>query len=79
MAIASFQLDPAAGGVSQSEFDTHTHAYQKLSQLGVDASKTFSTPVRTDTINDSEVWLADATDLEVVAVTLAGTSTGVPE
>ena len=37
MAKVSFQLDPAAGGVSQEEFDTHvagfdahTHNYDKM-------------------------------------------------
>jgi len=30
MAIESFQLDPNAGGVSQEEFDAHTHDYDKM-------------------------------------------------
>lgn len=29
MAKESFQIDPAAGGVSQAVFDAHTHNYDK--------------------------------------------------
>jgi len=78
MAIQSFQLDPAAGGVSQSEFDNHTHKYRKLMTLGVDASKQFSSPVRSDLVDNSEIFVIDGTDLEAVALTVATEESEIP-
>jgi len=70
------QLDPTA--VSQATHDAHTHNYQKVTQLGVDAQKTYATPARIATQADAEVNVADATDLEAVGLTLGGVATTTP-
>ena len=58
MALVSFQLDPAAGGVSQAAFDNHTHAYRKITQIGADTSKFYDGPTRTDIVDNSEVFVS---------------------
>ena len=78
MAIQSFQLDPAAGGVSQAEFDAHTHAYRKITQIGADTSKFYDGPTRTDIVDNSEVYVTPMNDIEAMAVTVATDQTEVP-
>ena len=79
MAIQSFQLDPAAGGVSQATFDIHTHSYRKLTRIGVDAADQWNTPQWTDIVDDSDNYASEAQDLEAAGVTVATDSTGTPE
>jgi len=79
MALVSFQLDPATGGVSQSEFDAHTHTYRKVTQIAADISKNWVIPTRTDVIDDTETWVTDDNDLEAIGITVATSSTGTPE
>lgn len=76
MAIQNMQLDPTA--VPQATHDAHTHNYQGVTELGVDASKNYNTPARVATQADAEVNVADATDLEAVGLTLGGMATTTP-
>lgn len=78
MAIQSFQLDPAAGGVSQAEFDNHTHNYRKLTRIGVDARDQFDTPTWTVIVDDSDNHASEAVDLEAAGVTVATSPTSTP-
>ena len=78
MALVSFQLDPAAGGVSQAAFDNHTHAYRKITQIGADTSKFYDGPTRTDIVDNSEVFVTPMNDMEAVAVTVSTEQTEVP-
>jgi len=70
------QLDPTA--VPQATYGAHTHDYQKATQLGVDAQKTYASPARVATQDDAEVNVSDATDLEAVGLTLGATATSTP-
>lgn len=76
--MAKVYLDPNAGGVSQTEFDAHTHGYVKIIQLGVDANKNYGSPVKVDLQDGSEVNASDGTDLESIGITSAIVQTGVP-
>ena len=78
MAIQSFQLDPAAGGVSQAEFDTHTHPYRKLIRIGGDDDDKWSAPVWAVIADDSDTVAACPVDLEAVGVTVSTDQTGAP-
>jgi len=78
MAIQSFQLDPAAGGVSQATFDNHAHNYRKITQFGVDSSKTYSSVVRADIVDDTETSASDNQDLEAIGITVAISPTSTP-
>jgi hypothetical protein len=80
MAIASFQLDPAAGGVSQAAFDAHTHNYRKLMQLAVSRDHTYDPVERFDIVDDSEVvgFSGNNIDLEAIGVTVSTEATGTP-
>jgi len=64
-------------GVSQSIFDTHTHNYRKITQLGVDQTA-WGNPVRVNVIDNAEVHAEDGTDLESVGVTVAILPTSTP-
>ena len=75
MAIQSFQV---SSGVSQSEFDTHTHNYAKVTQFGVDSNKNYGSVTRIDIVDDSEVNGTDGTDLESIGITSSTTATGTP-
>ena len=78
MAIQSFQLDPAAGGVSQAEFDAHTHNYRKLTRIGVDASDTWTSPTWTVIADDSDNHASEYGDLEAAGVTVETSPTSTP-
>ena len=79
MAIQSFQLDPAVGGVSQAEFDIHTHGYRKITRIGADDRDQFDSPSWSNVTDDADTVVIQANDLEAVAVTVATESTGEPE
>jgi len=79
MAIQSFQLDPAAGGVSQATFDIHTHSYRKLTRIGADDRDQFDSPGWSDVVDDTDTVVTQSVDIEAVAVTVATDSTGTPE
>lgn len=80
MAIQSFQLDPAAGGVSQATFDTHTHGYRKMTQIGVSRDHLYSPVDRFDIVDDAEVvaFSGNNLDLEAVGITVATDQTETP-
>ena len=78
MALQSFQLDPASGGVSQSEFDTHTHAYRKIMRIGGDSDDKWNSPVWADVVDDSDTHMKESVDLEAVGVTVATEQTETP-
>ena len=78
MAIESFQLDPAAGGVSQATFDEHTHNYRKITRIGVDDDDKFLSPTWTDIVDDSDNIADSAVDLEAAGVTVATSPTSTP-
>ena len=65
-------------GVSQSVFDTHTHNYRKLTQIGADGTGSYTSPVRTYITDDSEVTVTDSNKVTVVGVTVATEPTEVP-
>ncbi len=65
-------------GVPQLVFDAHAHNYRKVTQLGVDSAKTYASPARVGIVDDSEVNIADNTDLEAVGVTVATEPTSTP-
>lgn len=65
MALQSFQLNPE-----------HTHPYRKVTQLGVDSSKNYSSPVRVDVVDDAESVAQDNQDLESVGITVSTEQTG---
>jgi len=48
MTLQTFQLDPAAGGVSQATFDAHTHGYRKVTRIGADSDDKFASPTWVD-------------------------------
>ena len=79
MALQSFQLDPAAGGVSQAEFDVHTHSYRKITRIGADDRDQFDSPAWSNVTDDADTIAKQSSDLEAVAVTVATESTGEPE
>lgn len=75
MAIEKIYLSE---GVSQVEFDAHTHNYRKLTQIGGDAGKNWSSPVRVDIVDSQEVYVGDQQDLEGVGVTVTTSPTSTP-
>lgn len=78
MAIQSFQLDPAAGGVSQSEFDAHTHAYRKITRVGADDDDKFLSPSWENIVDDTDTIASTSVDMEAVGITVATEQTEVP-
>ena len=78
MALQSFQIDPAAGGVSQSEFDSHTHNYRQVTQIGVDERDQYDSPTRSALTDDAETVAATSQDLEAVGITVATAPTSTP-
>lgn len=65
-------------GVSQASFDAHTHNYRKFTQVGVDGAGNYSSPVREDIVDDSEVNLTDSNKVAAVGITVATQATEVP-
>jgi len=78
MAIQSFQLDPAAGGVSQAEFDAHTHGYRKLTRIGSDDDDKWSAPIWADVVDDGDTHVENPVDVEAIGVTVVTDQTGTP-
>jgi len=78
MALQSFQLDPNAGGVSQTEFDSHTHNYRKITRVGVDASDNWSSPTWTNIVDNSDNYASESVDLEAAGVTVVTSPTSTP-
>ena len=52
--------------------------YRKITQLGVDANKTYGSVMRVDIVDDSEVYSSDGTDLESIGITVATDATTTP-
>jgi len=78
LTIQSFQIDPAAGGVSQATFDAHTHAYQKVTHIGGDDDDKFLSPEWMPTVDDGDGIASQSVDLEAVGIRLAATQTNTP-
>ena len=70
--------DYLSSGVSQSEFDAHTHNYRKLTTIGVDNSKNWVGPAYETVLDDQEVHVTDGSDAEAIGVTVSTQPTGVP-
>ena len=70
--------DYLADGVSQGIFDAHTHNYRKLTQIGVDGVGIYTSPVRTNIADDSEVTATDSNKVNVVGVTVSTQPTSAP-
>ena len=79
MALQSFQLDPAAGGVSQAEFESHTHTYRKITRIGADAYDQWTSPTWAVIADDADTHVSESVDLEAVGVTTETSSTSTPE
>jgi len=78
MAIQSFQLDPASGGVGQAEFDQHTHGYRKITRIGVDNDDKWGSPTWVDIVDDADNHASESVDLEAAGVTVATAETEAP-
>ena len=63
MAWQAFQLDPAAGGVSQATFDAHTHSYRKITRIGGDNDDKWASPSWADIVDDADTHAAESVDL----------------
>ena len=78
MAIQSFQLDPAAGGVSLAVFNAHSHNYRKITWVGVDDDDKYLSPDKAEIVDDAETVAATAVDAEAVGITVATLPTSSP-
>jgi hypothetical protein len=79
MALQSFQLDPAGGvGVSQAEFDSHTHAYRKITRVGADDDDKFGSPSWETIVDNADTVAFSIVDMEAVGITVATEQTGTP-
>ena len=80
MAMASFQLDPAAGGVSGATFDAHSHNYRKLDEVAVSVDHLYTTVLRYSVTDDAETVaiVGNNSDLEAVGITVATGPTSTP-
>lgn len=78
MVMQSFQLDPEAGGVSQTVFDAHTHAYRKITRIGGDSDDKWGSPTWVDVVDDGDSHAAENVDLEAVGITVATEQTEIP-
>ncbi len=67
-----------SSGVSQTEFDVHTHNYRKITELGVDGVGSYASPARIAIVDDSEVNITDSNKVAAVRVSVATQSTEVP-
>jgi len=70
--------DYLADGVPQSAFDTHTHNYRKLTQIGGDSDDKWASPTLVDVADDATTHAAESVDLEAVGVTVSTEPTEVP-
>lgn len=78
MAMQSFQLDPAAGGVSEATFNAHTHNYRKITWIGVDDDDKYLSPDKTEIVDDAETVAASSVDAEAMGITVATSPTSTP-
>jgi len=78
MTLQTFQLDPAAGGVSQATFDAHTHGYRKITRIAGDSDDKFASPTWADVVDDADTHASESVDLEAVGITVATEQTEVP-
>lgn len=76
--MGSIDLSAGGGGITQETFDAHTHSYRKITQLGVDATKGYSSPAKVDIVDDSEVNTNDNQDTEAVGITVSTQPTSTP-
>lgn len=67
MAKQSFQLNP-----------NHTHNYRKITRLGVDIKKDWSSPAWQDIVDNQDNVALGSTDIEAAGVTVATEATGTP-
>ena len=67
MAKESFQLDP-----------NHTHNYRKITRIGVDIKKDWSSPAWQDIADNQDNVAPGSTDIEAAGVTVATAETGTP-
>ena len=67
MSIQSFQLDP-----------NHTHNYRKITRIGVDIKKDWSSPAWFDVVDDTDTAALGSTDIEAAGLTVATAQTGTP-
>lgn len=78
MGLQSDTIDPAAGGVSQTEFDAHTHGYRKVTRIGVDDDDKWASPVWVDIVDDSDNVADTPVDVEAVGITVSTEQTDTP-
>ena len=78
MALQAFQLDPAAGGVSQATFDAHTHSYRKITRIGGDNDDKWASPTWVDVVDDDDTHASESVDLEAVGITVSTEQTETP-
>jgi len=67
-----------AEGVSQADFDAHTHNYRKITQLGIDTNKNYPAPTKVVIDDDTETFVTDGNDAEAIGVTVATEPTTTP-
>lgn len=65
-------------GVSQDEFDAHTHNYRKLTRVGVDTKKGWTSPNWEDVVDGGDTHVAGNTDIEAAGITVTTSPTGPP-
>ena len=78
MALQSFQLDPAAGGVSQLDFDTHAHNYRRIDGIGIDDIVEFTSPDRSVVTDDAETIAGSIKNAKSIGVTVSTRQTTAP-
>lgn len=78
MAIRSVLIDPAAGGVSQVTFDTHTHNYRRVDGVGIDDAASYGSPSRVSMVDDSEVNVGNPKAGKSIGVTVSTQPTATP-
>jgi len=77
MALQDMELGPAEG-VTQTEFDAHTHSYRRVDQVGVDDSQAYGSPSRVTIVDDTEVNVGQPKNVKAVGVTVSTQQTNVP-
>ena len=81
MAIQSVQIDPAGGGgggVSQGEFDAHTHDYRRIDTIGNDSNTGYTSPNRATLVDDGEVNPSGESRIRSIGIAASTQQTGVP-
>ena len=67
MAIQSFQLNP-----------NHTHNYRKITRIGVDENKNWTSPNWEDLTDDGDTICSANNDMEAAALTTVTSATSTP-